>query len=186
MLAIQFPIQNSNAFRSLQTISPFGNRYTRRIQLFPKEVLRSGHSGHGARFEETSKRVDTFRSAVLVTAHGPYCNSYITVAIAVTYSGNQPEVAEALKSAHERRAFCVCITSFEQSLVSKSADTLLLISIPSETLHGQTGAHRVAQIAILDALAVRAGHLRTARMKGEKSSRVLRSLPDQISGRTGL
>jgi len=183
MLAIQFPIQNSNAFRSLQTISPFGNRYTRRIQLFPKEVLRSGH---GARFEETSKRVDTFRSAVLVTAHGPYCNSYITVAIAVTYSGNQPEVAEALKSAHERRAFCVCITSFEQSLVSKSADTLLLISIPSETLHGQTGAHRVAQIAILDALAVRAGHLRTARMKGEKSSRVLRSLPDQISGRTGL
>ena len=159
MLAIQFPIQNSNAFRSLQTISPFGNRYTRRIQLFPKEVLRSGH---GARFEETSKRVDTFRSAVLVTAHGPYCNSYITVAIAVTYSGNQPEVAEALKSAHERRAFCVCITSFEQSLVSKSADTLLLISIPSETLHGQTGAHRVAQIAILDALAVRAGHLRTA------------------------
>jgi hypothetical protein len=156
MLAIQFPIQNSNAFRSLQTISPFGNRYTRRIQLFPKEVLRSGH---GARFEETSKRVDTFRSAVLVTAHGPYCNSYITVAIAVTYSGNQPEVAEALKSAHERRAFCVCITSFEQSLVSKSADTLLLISIPSETLRGQTGAHRVAQIAILDALAVRAGHL---------------------------
>ena len=178
MLAIQFPIQNSNAFRSLQTISPFGNRYTRRIQLFPKEVLRSGH---GARFEETSKRVDTFRSAVLVTAHGPYCNSYITVAIAVTYSGNQPEVAEALKSAHERRAFCVCITSFEQSLVSKSADTLLLISIPSET-----GAHRVAQIAVLDALAVRAGHLRTARMKGEKRSRVLRSLPDQISGRTGL
>jgi SIS domain len=159
MLAIQFPIQNSNAFRSLQTISPFGNRYTRRIQLFPKEVLRSGH---GARFEETSKRVDTFRSAVLVTAHGPYCNSYITVAIAVTYSGNQPEVAEALKSAHERRAFCVCITSFEQSLVSKSADTLL------------------------HALAVRAGHLRTARMKGEKSSRVLRSLPDQINGRTGI
>jgi RpiR family transcriptional regulator, carbohydrate utilization regulator len=108
------------------------------------------------------------------------------VAVAVTYSGNQPEVAEALKSAHERRAFCVCITSFEQSLVSKSADTLLLISIPSETLRGQTGAHRVAQIAILDALAVWAGHLRTARMKGEKRSRVLRSLPSQINRRTGL
>lgn len=105
------------------------------------------------------------------------------VAIAVTYSGNQPEVAEALKSAHERRAFCVCITSFAQSLVAKSADTLLLISIPSETLRGQTGAHRVAQIAILDALAVWAGHLRTVRspterrnQKGDKPSRALRSL----------
>jgi DNA-binding MurR/RpiR family transcriptional regulator len=71
-------------------------------------------------------------------------------------------------------------------LVSKSADTLLLISIPSETLRGQTGAHRVAQIAILDALAVWAGHLRTARMKGEKRSRVLRSIPSQINRRTGL
>jgi len=107
------------------------------------------------------------------------------VAIAVAYSGNQPEVAEALKSAHERRASCVCITSFEQSLVSKSADTLLLISIPSETFRGQTGAHRVAQIAILDALAVWAGHLRSARMKNEKRSRVLRSLSAQINRRTG-
>src|SRR5262249_25522822 len=36
-------------------------------------------SDHGARFEEASKRVDTFRTAVLATTHGPYCNSYITV-----------------------------------------------------------------------------------------------------------
>jgi DNA-binding MurR/RpiR family transcriptional regulator len=105
------------------------------------------------------------------------------VAIAVTYSGNQPEVGQALHIAKERQAFCVCITSFEQSLVAKSADELLLISIPSETFRGQTGAHRVAQIAILDALAVWAGSLRngdspTNRRKktGEKSSGMLRSL----------
>ncbi|MGH7826631.1 MAG: MurR/RpiR family transcriptional regulator [Candidatus Binatia bacterium] len=103
------------------------------------------------------------------------------VAIAVTYSGNQPEVAQALQIAKERQAFCVCITSFEQSLVSKSADALLLISTPSETLRGQTGAHRVAQIAILDALAVWAGELRAAltptkgrKPAGKKASRALR------------
>ncbi len=105
------------------------------------------------------------------------------VAIAVTYSGNQPEVAKALQNAKERKAFCVCITSFEQSLVSKSADALLLISTPSETLRGQTGAHRVAQVAILDALAVwagdfRKGYVRTrrGRIRGKRSSRVLHSV----------
>jgi DNA-binding MurR/RpiR family transcriptional regulator len=105
------------------------------------------------------------------------------VAIAVTYSGNQPEVAEALQIAKERKSFCVCITSFEHSLVSKSADALLLISTPAEALRGQTGAHRVAQVAILDALAVWAADFRTGykhtkhgRVKGKRSSRLLRSV----------
>jgi DNA-binding MurR/RpiR family transcriptional regulator len=84
------------------------------------------------------------------------------VAVAVTYSGNQRDVAEALQTARERGVFCVCITSFEQSLISKSADELLLISTPSETLRGQSGVHRVAQIALLDELAVCAVRLKTA------------------------
>jgi len=105
------------------------------------------------------------------------------VVIAVTYSGNQSEVGQALQIAKDRHAFCVCITSFGQSLVAKSADKLLLISIPSETFRGQTGAHRVAQIAILDALAVWAGNLRAEqgskkrrKRADKKSSGVLRSL----------
>lgn len=105
------------------------------------------------------------------------------VVIAVTYSGNQPEVGQALQIAKDRQAFCVCITSFEQSLVAKSADELLLISIPPETFRGQTGAHRVAQIAILDALAVWAGDLRAGhgprkrrKRADKKSSGLLRSL----------
>jgi len=43
------------------------------------------------------------------------------VAIAVTYSGNQTDLAETLQTARTRRAFCVGITSFQQGLVSKSA-----------------------------------------------------------------
>lgn len=82
------------------------------------------------------------------------------VAIAVTYSGNQSDVAEALQTANKRHALCVGITSFRQSLISKSADKLLLMFIPAETLRGQTGAHRVAQIALLDALAVRAAEVK--------------------------
>jgi DNA-binding MurR/RpiR family transcriptional regulator len=85
------------------------------------------------------------------------------VAVAVTYSGNQSDVAEALRTARKKGAFCVGITSFEQSLVSKWANELLLMFIPSETLRGQGGAHRVAQIALLDALAVCAGKLRSKR-----------------------
>ena len=83
------------------------------------------------------------------------------VAIAVTYSGNQTDLAETLQTARTRRAFCVGITSFQQGLVSKSAHDLLLMFVPPETLRGQAGAHRVAQIALLDALAVRAAEIRT-------------------------
>jgi DNA-binding MurR/RpiR family transcriptional regulator len=81
------------------------------------------------------------------------------VAIAVTYSGNQAELAETLQTARKRKAFCVAITSFQQSLIAKSADDLLLMFIPPETLRGQAGAHRVAQIAVLDTLAVRAAEI---------------------------
>ena len=90
------------------------------------------------------------------------------VAIAVTYSGNQAEVARALQSARERKAFCVCITSFEESLISKSAERLLLISRPAESFRGQTGPHRVAQIALLDALAVRAAEVKRRRVPPKK------------------
>ena len=97
------------------------------------------------------------------------------VAVAVTYSGNQSDVAEALRTARKKGAFCVGITSFEQSLISKWANELLLMFIPAETLRGQAGAHRVAQIALLDALAVCVGKFRTKRnlvkvpMKGASS-----------------
>src|SRR5437762_4771695 len=59
------------------------------------------------------------------------------VAIAVTYSGNQTDLAETLQTARTRRAFCVGITSFQQGLVSKSAHDLLLMFVPPETLRGQ-------------------------------------------------
>jgi DNA-binding MurR/RpiR family transcriptional regulator len=104
-------------------------------------------------------------------------------AIAVTYSGNQRDIAEALQTARERKAFCACITSFEQSLISKSADELLLISTPSETLRGQSGVHRVAQIALLDELAVCAGELKSApaaakerEMKPRKPAKIIRAV----------
>jgi DNA-binding MurR/RpiR family transcriptional regulator len=85
------------------------------------------------------------------------------VAVAVTYSGNQSDVAEALRTARKKGAFCVGITSFEQSLVSKWANELLLMFIPAETLRGQGGAHRVAQIALLDGLAVCVAKFRSKR-----------------------
>jgi RpiR family carbohydrate utilization transcriptional regulator len=104
------------------------------------------------------------------------------VALAVTYAGNQKEVAEALQSARERKAFCVGITSFEQSMISKSTDALLTISPPTEILRGQTGAHRVAQVALLDALAVSAGEIKSKKgvakgqnLKRKRAFRVYRS-----------
>ena len=85
------------------------------------------------------------------------------MSVAVTYSGNQSDVAEALRTARKKGAFCVGITSFERSMVSRWANELLLMFIPSETLRGQGGAHRVAQIALLDALAVCAARFRNKR-----------------------
>jgi RpiR family carbohydrate utilization transcriptional regulator len=83
------------------------------------------------------------------------------IVIAVTYSGNQADLAETLKTARKRGAFCVAITSFQQSMIAKSAQEILLMFIPPETWRGQAGAHRVAQIALLDTLAVRAAEVRT-------------------------
>jgi DNA-binding MurR/RpiR family transcriptional regulator len=102
------------------------------------------------------------------------------IAIAVTHSGNQPEVAEALTAAKKRHAFCVAITSFQQSLIVKSADELLLMFIPPETLRGQAGAHRVTQIALLDTLAVRAAEIRPAvatRKSRVNVKRAIRKVP---------
>jgi RpiR family carbohydrate utilization transcriptional regulator len=100
------------------------------------------------------------------------------LAIAVTYSGNQPDVAEALRIARKRRAFCVAITSFQQSLICKNADEFLMMSIPAEVLRGQTGPHRVAQIALLDALAICAGNLRSRRkMRSNSRARNFMGLP---------
>jgi DNA-binding MurR/RpiR family transcriptional regulator len=94
------------------------------------------------------------------------------VAIAVTYSGNQSDLAATLQTARQRRAFCVAITSFQQSLIAKSADDLLLMFIPPETLRGQAGAHRVAQIALLDTLAVRAGEISRTTANGRTRVKV--------------
>jgi RpiR family carbohydrate utilization transcriptional regulator len=104
--------------------------------------------------------IQQLAAAKLVTAND--------VALAVTYAGNQKEVAEALQSAKERNAFCAGITSFEQSMISKSADALLMISPPTELLRGQTGAHRVAQVALLDALAVSAGEIKSRKGVAKK------------------
>ncbi|MBI4528476.1 MAG: MurR/RpiR family transcriptional regulator [Deltaproteobacteria bacterium] len=103
------------------------------------------------------------------------------VAIAVTYSGNQKEVAEALQMARERKAFSVAITSFERSIVAKNADALLLISVPSATLRGQTGPHRVAQVALLDALAVYAARLKDGQSPAGKPQEGKRKLRKHVT-----
>lgn len=115
------------------------------------------------------------------------------VAMAVTYGGNQKEVAEALRSAKERKAFCVGITSFEQSMIAKNTDALLMISPPTELLRGQTGAHRVTQVALLDALAVLAAESRSKkavpknhRAKRTRAFRVYRTSQLRGSSAVGI
>src|SRR5262249_29705908 len=94
------------------------------------------------------------------------------VVLAVASLGSRSELAETLQTARKRKALCVALTSFQQSLVAKNADDLLLMFIPPEILRGQAGAHRVAQIAVLDALAVCAAEIKlgTAKAKGRVKS----------------
>lgn len=75
-----------------------------------------------------------------------------SVAIAISYSGYTQDVVECLAAAKKRGAFCIVITSCEQSPAARLADCVLLAAIRGPEMFDENEFSKIAQIAILDAL----------------------------------
>jgi RpiR family transcriptional regulator, repressor of rpiB and als operon len=82
------------------------------------------------------------------------------VAIALSHTGETESVARALSSAGKKGVPTIAITGNARSPIAKAAQLHLLSSTPGAVVGSETGVTRVAQVAILDCLAVAAAQSR--------------------------
>lgn len=85
------------------------------------------------------------------------------VAIFLSHSGKPEDLLEALEIAKRREVPTVAITSSRKSPVAQYADFHLLTSLPVATVGDEAGVIRIAQIALLDCLAISVVHLKQNR-----------------------
>lgn len=75
-----------------------------------------------------------------------------SVAIGISFSGNNHDVILAIKVAKQRGAKTVAITNFPASLLSELAGVTLLSGAEETPLVSEAGPSRVVQLAVIDAL----------------------------------
>jgi DNA-binding MurR/RpiR family transcriptional regulator len=82
------------------------------------------------------------------------------VAIALSHTGETQSVAHALGTAGNNGVPTIAITGNSQSPIARAAQLHLLSSTPGAHVGSETGVTRVAQVAVLDCLAVAAAQSR--------------------------
>lgn len=75
-----------------------------------------------------------------------------SVAIGISFSGNNHDVIRAVKVAKERGAKTVAVTNFRSSPLAKLAEAVLLSGAQETPLVSEAGPSRVVQLAVVDAL----------------------------------
>lgn len=75
-----------------------------------------------------------------------------SVAIGISFSGNNHDVIRAVKVAAQRGAKTVAITNYPSSPLAKLADSVLLSGAEETPLVSEAGPSRVVQLAVVDAL----------------------------------
>ncbi len=78
------------------------------------------------------------------------------VAIALSHTGETKSVLNAMETARALGATTIAITSYENSSIARLAEHFLKTVAPELPIGSEAGVTRVAQIALLDALAVTA------------------------------
>jgi DNA-binding MurR/RpiR family transcriptional regulator len=76
------------------------------------------------------------------------------VAIAVSYSGETPDVVYAFRTAREAGAKCIAITNYSGSQITEYAQITLLTSAPIPVFRSGAMASRIAQLSVIDTLFV--------------------------------
>jgi DNA-binding MurR/RpiR family transcriptional regulator len=74
------------------------------------------------------------------------------VAIAITNSGETPEVLEALRSANSKGATTICITTYKNSSITKDADIKLFTTAETLLTPDDNSLSRIAETAIVNLL----------------------------------
>ena len=106
------------------------------------------------------------------------------VGIAISHTGQQRQVAEALALAREGGATTVALTSFPASPVGRAADLVLSTASLAAAISYDSPTVRSAQLAIVDVM-YEAMLLRAAETSREKMARVARAIL-QNTARPGL
>ncbi len=75
-----------------------------------------------------------------------------SVAVGVSFSGNNHDIIRAIKVAKQRGAKTVAITNYPSSPLAKLADSVLLSGAEETPLVSEAGPSRVVQLAVVDAL----------------------------------
>lgn len=76
------------------------------------------------------------------------------VAIGISHSGSTKDAVEALDLAHKGGTPTIAITTFSPSPITKVSDVVLLTSSPESPLGGEVLTSRIAQLCVIDVLAV--------------------------------
>ncbi len=76
------------------------------------------------------------------------------VVVGISHSGSTKDIVDSLKIASEAGAATICITSSENSPVTKAASIKLIISARELSFRAEPMASRIAQLAVIDILSV--------------------------------
>lgn len=126
------------------------------------EAFGIGGSGYIA-FNATNKFVTagvcfTPRTDPSLHAHYARFLGASDVALALSHTGKSETVEAAIVNAAAAGARTVAITSNAHSAIARAADVHILTAVPEATVGAEAGVIRVAQVAVLDCLAVAVAH----------------------------
>ena len=76
------------------------------------------------------------------------------VAFAVSHTGRSVETERAMHWARRAGATCLLLTSHHRTPIGRLADIEIVTASPSPTLHPESGASRIAHLAVIDAISI--------------------------------
>lgn len=98
------------------------------------------------------------------------------VAFAVSHTGRSVETQQAVRWAHRAGATCILLTSHQQTPIGRLADIEIVTASPSASLHSESGASRIAHLAVIDAISVA-----LATRRGDAAGKALLTYQDVVS-----
>ena len=151
-------------------------RFAEAVELIARadrvEVFGIGGSGYIA-FNATNKFVTagvrfTPRTDPSLQAHYARFLGASDVALALSHTGKSDTVQAAIVDASAVGARTVAITSNAHSPIARAADVHILTAVPEATVGAEAGVIRVAQVAVLDCLAVAVAHQKAQQSGGAR------------------
>jgi len=73
-------------------------------------------------------------------------------ALALSHSGQTMGIVDAMEIARERKAWTICVTSYEDSALSRLCDTVLVTCSRETKFHEEAAVSRLAHLMVLDSL----------------------------------